>query len=79
MHHQNFALFSQTVYAVEKWITGFNMQVKIGINQTLIWLHHKDVKWVYTASSSILHSQLMLLGYCGMYDIKTSNAVYSLF
>ena len=29
-HHHNFALFLQTVYAIEKLLTGFNVQPKIG-------------------------------------------------
>ena len=42
-HHHNFALFSQTVYAIEQLLAD-------------------DLKWVYTPSSTILHSQLIFLG-----------------
>ena len=31
-----FALFLQTVYAIEKLLTGLNMQPRIGMNQSLI-------------------------------------------
>ena len=36
MHHRIFALFLQTVYAFEKLFTGFNVQPRIGMNQSLI-------------------------------------------
>ena len=32
MHHHIFALFLQTVYAIEKLLTDFNVQPRIGIN-----------------------------------------------
>ena len=37
-HHHNFALFSQTVtvYMIEILLADLNMQLKIGINQSLI-------------------------------------------
>ena len=35
-HHHIFALFLQTVYAIEKLFTGFNVQPRIGMNQSLI-------------------------------------------
>ena len=31
-----FALFLKTVHAIEKLLTGFNMQPRIGMNQSLI-------------------------------------------
>ena len=31
-----FALFLQTVYAIEKLLAGFNVQPRIGMNQSLI-------------------------------------------
>ena len=36
MHHHIFALLLQTVYAIEKLLTCFNVQPRIGINQSLI-------------------------------------------
>ena len=35
-HRHIFALFLQTVYAIEKLLTGFYVQPRIGINQSLI-------------------------------------------
>ena len=35
-HHYNFSIFSQTVNAIEKLLAAFNVQLKIGMNQTLI-------------------------------------------
>ena len=35
-HHHIFALFLQTVYAIEKLPAGFNVQPKFGMNQLLI-------------------------------------------
>ena len=35
-HHHIFALFLQTVYAIEKLLAGFNAQPRTGMNQTLI-------------------------------------------
>ena len=35
-HHHNFAIFSQTVNANEKLLAAFNVQFKIGMNQSLI-------------------------------------------
>ena len=40
MHHHIFALFFQTVYAIEKLLAGFNVQPRIGMNQSLMWLHY---------------------------------------
>ena len=34
--HHIFALFLQTVYAIEKLLAGFNVQTRIGMNQSLI-------------------------------------------
>ena len=39
-HHHIFAVFLQTVYAIEKLLAGFNAQPRIGMNQSLIWLHY---------------------------------------
>ena len=39
MHHHIFALFLQTVYAIEKLLAGFKVQLRIGMNQSLILLH----------------------------------------
>ena len=36
MHHHIFALFLQTIYAIEKLLAGLNVQSKIGMNQSLI-------------------------------------------
>ena len=36
MHHHIFALFLQTVHAIEKLLAGFNVQPRIGMNQSLI-------------------------------------------
>ena len=36
MHHPNFAIFSQTVNAIEKLLEAFNVQLKIGMNRSLI-------------------------------------------
>ena len=33
-HHHIFALFLQTVYAIEKLLAGFNVQPRIGMNQS---------------------------------------------
>ena len=35
-HQHIFALFLQTVYAIEKLLAGFNVQPRIGMNQSLI-------------------------------------------
>ena len=35
-HHHHFAIFSQMVYAIEKLLASFNVQLKIGMNQSLI-------------------------------------------
>ena len=35
-HHHIFAFFLQTVYAIEKLLAGFNVQPRIGMNQSLI-------------------------------------------
>ena len=40
MHHNIFALFLQTVYAIEKLLVGFDVQPRIGMNQSLICLHY---------------------------------------
>ena len=40
MHHHIFALFLQTVYAIEKLLAGFYVQPKSGMNQSLILLHY---------------------------------------
>ena len=40
MHDHIFALFLQTVYAIEKLLAGFNLQPKISMNQLLIRLHY---------------------------------------
>ena len=40
MHHHIFALFLQTVYAIEKLLADFNVQPRIGMNQSLILLHY---------------------------------------
>ena len=40
MHHLIFALFLQTVYAIEKLLADFNVQPRIGMNQSLIRLHY---------------------------------------
>ena len=36
MHHYNFAIFSQTVNAIEKLLAALSMQLKIGMNWLLI-------------------------------------------
>ena len=36
MHHHIFAFFLQTVYAIEKILADFNVQPRIGMNQSLI-------------------------------------------
>ena len=36
MHHHIFAIFLQTVYAIENILAGFNVQHRIGMNQSLI-------------------------------------------
>ena len=65
-----FALFLQTVYAIEKLLADFKVQPRIGINQSLILIvlqlsrdAANDVTWVHTASSTFLHSQLQLFDY----------------
>ena len=40
MHHHIFAFFLRTVYAFEKLPASFNLQPRIGMNQSLIWLHY---------------------------------------
>ena len=39
IHHNIFASFLQTVYVIEKLLAGFNVQPRIGMNQSLIWLY----------------------------------------
>ena len=39
-HHRIFALFLQTVYAIEKLLAVFNVQPRLGMNQSLIWLYY---------------------------------------
>ena len=36
MHHHNFAIFTQTVNAIKKLLTSLNVQLKIGMNHSLI-------------------------------------------
>ena len=36
MHHLIFALFLQTVYAIEKLLADFNVEPRIDMNQSLI-------------------------------------------
>ena len=36
MHHHYFAIFSQAVNVIEKLLSAFNVQLKIGMNQLLI-------------------------------------------
>ena len=38
-----FLFFSQTVYSIVMLYAGLNVQLKIGINQSLIWLHHNPM------------------------------------
>ena len=40
MHHHIFALSLQTVYAIEKFLAGFNVQPRIGMDHSLILLHY---------------------------------------
>ena len=40
MHHYIFALFLQTLFAIEKLLAGFSVQPRIGMNQWLIRLHY---------------------------------------
>ena len=57
-HHHIFALSLQTVYVIEKLLAGFNVQLRIGMNQSLIWLHYHaadNVTWEHTASSTFLN------------------------
>ena len=54
MHHHIFALFLQTVYAIEKLLAGFNVKPKIGMNQLLIWLHY-NATLLMTSHSNIQH------------------------
>ena len=49
-----FALFLQTVYAIEKLLAGFNVQPKIGMNKSLIWLHYGS-KLLMTSHGYIQH------------------------
>ena len=35
-----FCIFLQTVYASEKLLAGLNVQPRIGMKQSLIWLHY---------------------------------------
>ena len=53
-HHHIFALFLQTVYAIVKLLPGFNVQPKIGMNQSLIWLHY-HVTLLMTSHGYIQH------------------------
>ena len=60
-HHHTFALFMQTVYAIEKSLAGFNVQPRNGMNSVinLTALSRDtadDVTWVHTTSSTFLHS-----------------------
>ena len=43
LRHHIFALFLQTVYAIEKLLADFNVQPRIGMNQLLIWLHYHSM------------------------------------
>ena len=54
MHHLIFALFLQTVYAIEKLLAGLNVQPRIGMNQSLILLHY-DVTLLMTSHGYIQH------------------------
>ena len=65
------ALFLQTVYAIEKLLTGFNVQWIRRLDCTA-----DDVTWVHRASNTFLHSQLKLFDYClncGVYDIISAT------
>ena len=44
-HHRIFALFLQTLYAIEKLLGGFNVRDAVD-----------DVTWVHTTSNIFLHS-----------------------
>ena len=54
MHHHIFAFFLQIVYAIEKLLTGFNVQPRIGMNQSLIWLHY-DATLLMTSHGYLQH------------------------
>ena len=60
MHHHIFALFLQTVYAIEKLLADFNVQpnwYEWVVNLTAISRDTADdTTWVHTASSTFLHS-----------------------
>ena len=56
-------LFMRTVYAIEKLLTGFNVEPRIGMNQSLIWLYYHATLLMtshwhiqHPTSSTFLHS-----------------------
>ena len=55
MHHHIFVLFLQTINAVEKLLAGFNVQPRIGMNQSLIRLHYHRTL-LMTSRGYIQHS-----------------------
>ena len=67
-HHHNIAIFSQTVNEIEKLLAALNVQLNIGMNQSLIRLYHNATLLV-TSHGSIQHPmifckvQVMLKGY----------------
>ena len=77
-------LFLHFSYATEKSLAGFNVQPRIGINQSLIWLHY-NATLLMTSHGYIQHAApfckvsrgfwLFLCLNCGVYDTITSNAV----
>ena len=56
-HYHNSAIFSQTLNAIEKLYEALNVQLKIGINQSLIWLYH-NVTLLEMSNGSIRHPVL---------------------
>ena len=61
MHHHIFALFLQTVYENGKLLAGFNVQPRIGMNQSLIWLlYHPTLLMPHMGTYSIQHLSAQL-------------------
>ena len=66
--HHIFALFLQTVYVIEKLLAGFNMQPRIGMNQSLIWLHY-HATLLMTSHGYIQHPA----SFCTIKEIKSAT------
>ena len=88
MHHNIFALFFQKVYAIEMLLAGFNVQLRIGMNQSLIVLRlTRRCWWRHMGTYSIQHLSAQLVKFfglflclnCGVYDTISATEFIDFF